>query len=1032
MLALLAVISVMLLAQDFYDATQVNEIRLYFTQTNWDQLLDQLFSAGQEGRLLGNAVINGVAYDSVGVRYKGNSSYNANQVKNPFNIKLDYVRQDQLIDGKYGTIKLSNGMSDPTLVREVLSYEIARKYMPAGKANYAVLYVNDAQIGAYTCVQDVDSYFMDTYFHVSGKPRFKCDTNTFNPIVIWGYLGADSTAYDQYYGLESDYGWAQLMNFTNVMSSNPTNLPNVLNIDQNLWMIAFDNLLVNLDSPIQIFHNFYLFGDYSNRMNPLLWDLNMSFGGFAQGMTITTMQNMDPLRNQSSSQFLLISRMMSNARYKKMYLAHMRTMLTENFTNNWYYTRAQELQAICGPYVQADTHFFYSYTNFQANLNTQVTGGGGPGGQSIPGLTQLMNARATYLQSNAAFSGTVPIITAIDHSAETVMLNSTLDFTMTVSNATYAQLGYRQNHADKFNYLQMYDDGQHNDGAAGDGVYGVSIEVTDSGDIEYYGWAENASQGAFFPARAEFEFLTVPVYTEPGELVINEIMAKNMSYADPFGEFDDWVELYNPQDYAINIAGMYITDSHYANGVSTWTQIPSTSPILTTIQPHDYLLVWFDGDLDQGPLHINYQLGAAADAVYLIDSDATTIIDSYMWNDTTGLNADDVSIGRLPDGGTAWQLFGVGQASPSTPGSSNQGVVNSAPVITNISYSPMPVTASAPVTISATVTDADNNLDSVQLLWGVSSVSEHTTNMTQQQGSIYSCSIGPLADGTAIIYSVKASDIPGAVTYSPTYNILVGYTIPALCINEIMPSNTLTITDNYGDYEDWVELYNPNDYAVDLAGFYLTDSHYIPDTDLSADRISYAQPDSTIIPGHHFKVFWFDEEPTEGVLHVNRKLGADVDGVYLVAPDMLTVVDQFSWNAELGFAADLSYGRYPDGSPIWEMFGSSLPVQPTPGSNNAPLANADESGTPSIPVLSFYPNPMQAQLHIEVSNLKSPSKVYIYNLKGSLVRELTCLPGSKAVWDGCDKQGKQSASGIYILKAKAGVKNLTDKICLMH
>lgn len=86
-LIFLIICSISIFAQDFYDIDQVNSVELFFTQSNWDQILDQLYAAGED-RLVGTAVINGVTYDSVGVRYKGNSSYNANRTKNPFNINL--------------------------------------------------------------------------------------------------------------------------------------------------------------------------------------------------------------------------------------------------------------------------------------------------------------------------------------------------------------------------------------------------------------------------------------------------------------------------------------------------------------------------------------------------------------------------------------------------------------------------------------------------------------------------------------------------------------------------------------------------------------------------------------------------------------------------------------------------------------------------------------------------------------------------------------------------------------------------------
>ena len=129
-------------SQDFYDINTINTIEITFAESNWDYLLDQLYGEGDEERLIGTIAINGEVFDSVGVRYKGNSSYTANQVKNPLNIKLDHIIDDQSIEG-YGTIKLANAFKDPSFIREVLSYEIARKYFPASLSNFANVYIND-------------------------------------------------------------------------------------------------------------------------------------------------------------------------------------------------------------------------------------------------------------------------------------------------------------------------------------------------------------------------------------------------------------------------------------------------------------------------------------------------------------------------------------------------------------------------------------------------------------------------------------------------------------------------------------------------------------------------------------------------------------------------------------------------------------------------------------------------------------------------------------------------------------------------
>lgn len=1009
--------------QDFYDINTVNTIHLYFTQTNWDQILDNLYAQGEE-RLIGTAIINGVTYDSVGVRYKGNSSYNANRTKNPFNIKLDHVIEDQLI-GPYGTIKLANGFSDPSLVRETLSYEIARKYMPASRANYANVYVNNVLIGVYTSVQDVDSYYMNEHFHTSGQPRFKSGTNSMSAITVWGYLGTNPSSYDVYYDLESDEGWDTLIGFTNVLQNTPANIAQVMNVDQNLWMCAFDNLLVNLDSPINIFHNFYLFADADGRINPLLWDLNMSFGGFPSG-TVTQMQQLDPLRNINSNTFLLIKNVLSNARYKKMYLAHMRTMIEENFVSGWYATRAAQLQAICGPSVQADPNYFYTYANFLANVNTSVTGGTGPGGMTVPGITQLMNARASYLLNNSNFAGTVPSLVSHDHTANPEP-GDNVQFTLNVANASYAQLGIRQNHARKFNYHQMFDDGAHGDGAAGDGVYGVSVPIS-TGDVEYFFWAENTSQGMFFPPRAEYEFYSFPVASTTGEIVINEIMAKNASYTDPFGEFDDWVELYNPNNYPVDIGGMYMTDNHYANGITAWTQIPTGQPAITTIPANGYLIVWFDEDLDQGPLHINDKLGGGADGVYLISSDGQTLIDSYVWTEATDLNVDDRSIGRSPDGAPNWVLFGAGQPNPCTPGSSNAGNVNSLPVISNIDYSPYPSPADGPVTISATLADQDSDTLTATLLWKLSTSETFTNAPMTVTGSSCSAAIGPFPLDTQINFRVQVSDQVNNPVLSPQYNIIIGFEAPTLYVNELMPSNSSTVTDNAGEYEDWLEIYNPNPFPVDLAGYYLTDNHF-SDPNFSFTRIPYGASEQTTIPAHGFIIIWFDEHLDQGPLHINTKLGTAEDAVYLIAPDMLRVIDQTAWVSANGLAADVSFGRYPDGGGTWQLFGAGQALPATPGANNGPTDN-DDPNIPSVkPSLSVYPNPMRSSLTIELKNSRGPAILKIYNLKGQLVRQMET--SAKQIWDGRDQQGRLLGNGVYFLSVEADGQRLSSKICIM-
>ena len=91
---------------NFYDVDNVREIKMYFTQPNWDYILDSLYVAGDQERLIASIEIDGDSYDSVGVRYKGFSSVSVNTIKNPFNIKLDYIDNNQNHEG-FKKLKLS-------------------------------------------------------------------------------------------------------------------------------------------------------------------------------------------------------------------------------------------------------------------------------------------------------------------------------------------------------------------------------------------------------------------------------------------------------------------------------------------------------------------------------------------------------------------------------------------------------------------------------------------------------------------------------------------------------------------------------------------------------------------------------------------------------------------------------------------------------------------------------------------------------------------------------------------------------------
>ncbi|MSP56529.1 MAG: lamin tail domain-containing protein [Myxococcales bacterium] len=142
-------------------------------------------------------------------------------------------------------------------------------------------------------------------------------------------------------------------------------------------------------------------------------------------------------------------------------------------------------------------------------------------------------------------------------------------------------------------------------------------------------------------------------------LVINEFLASNKAaIADSAGEYDDWVELYNNGETLISFTGLYLTDD---------LEAPEKSPLPTGsgLAPGDYLLIWCDGEPDQGDDHATFRINKAGGVVALYA--ASEGFDPLR---VDGINYEtqpaDLSAARVPDGSDNW----VAGQTP-TPGGSN-------------------------------------------------------------------------------------------------------------------------------------------------------------------------------------------------------------------------------------------------------------------------------------------------------------------------------------------------------------------------
>jgi len=138
---------------------------------------------------------------------------------------------------------------------------------------------------------------------------------------------------------------------------------------------------------------------------------------------------------------------------------------------------------------------------------------------------------------------------------------------------------------------------------------------------------------------------------------------------------NDWIELYNPTDDPINLAGMYLSDDHYDERI--W-QIPSDNPIATTIPSDGYLVVEYSNDYSQPTiisdiLTIPENIGGE-DIINLYDPDGT-IVDSVILDDSAHSDDPDLSFSMCPDGGDEYIATNQTRDSPNDCGQNPSGSI---------------------------------------------------------------------------------------------------------------------------------------------------------------------------------------------------------------------------------------------------------------------------------------------------------------------------------------------------------------------
>ncbi len=502
---------------DLYDTGVIQQIEIKFEQDNWLYLLDSLRFNG-DNVLIGDAIINGQLIEDVGVRYRGTRSFQPGGKRNGLDLILNYVDQNANYQG-YTTIKLSSALRDPSMVREVLGFEIARNYMPAPKANYAKVVINKSLYGLFVNIEAVDAGFVQRHFNETGGMMYRCAPKTDSKAAegcrsnIFGSLQVDNSAdcYRQNYRLVYGNGFDPLLGLAKTLNEKPQDVSTVLDVDRTLWMLAFNNVLLNLNSYTgQYSSNYFLYRDKLGRFIPVIWDLNLCFGsykntGIGSDLKPSAVTTLDPLLHANNAERPLISKLLSNELYKKMYLSHVLAITKDYLTNDRYLTRAKELQQLIRPELAKDANWFYTMAEFDQSLKTTI------GKKSkIPGLAEVMAPRGDFLKKHPELTVVPPRISqvAVKHREKlsAVMLNTFKISAKVEEFPKRVRIYYRFNENESYREATMSDDGKSGDETANDGIFTADIvPFRGARNIEYYIFAENARMVSYDPPRYMYE-----------------------------------------------------------------------------------------------------------------------------------------------------------------------------------------------------------------------------------------------------------------------------------------------------------------------------------------------------------------------------------------------------------------------------------------------------------------------------------------------------------------------------------------------
>ena len=423
------------------------------------------------------------------VRFRGRTSLNLPQKS--WKIKIEEKNHPFNSD----VLNLNAEYRDKSKMRNGLAFKLFKVMgQPAPHSEFVNFLVNGKYMGVYHNVEQVDEFFLERHNKERGD-MFKAVNHGANLGLLLNYDKYPET-YEKKIGDGSDYTLLQKFNSKLYFYNNndvTQAIDNLIEINNFLTFFAIEFVIVDEDG---VTKNFYLyFNTLTNKFEIFPWDNDASYGNNWRGEYVGNyeVETFYTLRYQ-----LLFQRLMEVNEFKQSFFSIIDEIINTGFNS---------LHSIIDSTYQLIKHDVYLdsskiCTNYEFDAE-------------IDSLKTFLNKRKQFL-TNFDYFQKVLLTDYYCSNSYPETEDETVTFRVQAQQIPLKiYFGFLSPDDKTEKYIQMYDDGQHDDYAANDLIYGIQFSLSGYHGLVPYFFRSyfKSSQFSYFPQNACFYYCYNPCFS---------------------------------------------------------------------------------------------------------------------------------------------------------------------------------------------------------------------------------------------------------------------------------------------------------------------------------------------------------------------------------------------------------------------------------------------------------------------------------------------------------------------------------------